>query len=453
MTKQKNPESSELKAQNPQQPPEPDPALRCLDVFVGKWNTEGQLRATPSSPAIKIIGTDTYEWLTGGFFLVHRVDVRMGDEEVKSVEIIGYDDSSQTYPMHSFDNKGSYDLLQASVHDGTWIITGKSIRFTGAFSDDGNIIMGNWELLTDGSNWSPWMEVKLTRVEDLMAHPFDTGSTTQKRETKPARPDRDASGSYASVNGLNMYYEIHGTGRPLILLHGGVGASDMFGPVLPMLAENRQVIAVHLQAHGRTADINRPLRFELLADDIAALMKYLDIEKADIMGYSLGAGVALQTAIRHPDLVRKLVIISAPVKQNGWYPEVQELMAQMGPETAKAMKQTTLYQLYPDTDWEALFTRLGDLVRQDYDWSKEVAAISSPIMIAFGDADAIRIDHITEFFALFGGGQRDAGLDGSQRPTAQLAILPGVTHYNILSFPSLAAVVTEFLDSHMPEVE
>jgi len=258
---------------------------------------------------------------------------------------------------------------------------------------------------------------------------------------------------YAPVNGLNIYYEIHGTGRPLILLHGGVGASEMFGPVLPTLAKNRQVVAVHLQAHGRTVDIDRPLSFELMADDIAELIKHLCIEKADIMGYSLGAGVALQTAIRHPEVVGKLVIISAPFKWDGWYPEVLEGMAQMGPEAAKAMKQTPFYQLYPDVEWEILFTKLGDLLRQDYDWSKEVAAIKSPVMLVFADADAVHTAHAMEFFALLGGGQRDAGLDGSLRPTAQLAILPGVTHYNILSFPTLATFVTTFLDALMPEAK
>lgn len=256
----------------------------------------------------------------------------------------------------------------------------------------------------------------------------------------------DAAGSYASVNGLNIYYELYGTGRLLILLHGGGGASEMFGPILPKLSENRQVIAVHLQAHGRAADVDRPLSFELMADDIAALVKHLGNEKTDIMGYSLGAGIALQTAIRHPDLIRKLVVISAPVKRDGWY-QVLEGMAQMGPETAKAVKQSPLNQLYPETDWEALFTKLGDLLGKDYDWSKDVAAIKSPVMIIFADADAVRMAHIMEFFALLGGGKQDAGLDGSYRPMAQLAILPGTTHYSILSSPSLAAFITKFLDS------
>ncbi|AKB77420.1 acetoin dehydrogenase E2 subunit dihydrolipoyllysine-residue acetyltransferase [Methanosarcina horonobensis HB-1 = JCM 15518] len=188
-----------------------------------------------------------------------------------------------------------------------------------------------------------------------------------------------------------------------------------------------------------------------MAEDVAALMKHLGIEKADFTGYSLGAGVALQIAIRHPDLIHKIVVISAPVKQSGWYPEVLDLMAQMGPDTAKSIKQTQLYQFYPDTDWEALFTKLGDLVRQDFDWSKEITAIKSPVMIVFADADSVRMAHIMEFFAQFGGGQRDVGLDRALRPQAQLAILPGTTHYDILSFPMLAAIITRFLDSPMPE--
>lgn len=268
-----------------------------------------------------------------------------------------------------------------------------------------------------------------------------------KNKVNTKATSKDAKGSYVSVNGLNLYYEIHGAGEPLILLHGGVGASEMFGSVLPAFAENRQIIAVHLQAHGRTADIDRPLRFESMADDVTALMKHLDIEQADLMGYSLGGGVALRIAIQHPSVIRKLVLVSAPFKRNGFYPEVLENMAQMGPEAAKYMSQSPLAQLYPDTDWAMLFTKLGDLLRQDYDWSKDVGAIKSPVMIIFADADAVRTAHAMEFYALLGGGQRDAGLDGSGRPTARLAILPGMTHYDILSFPTLATLVTAFLDA------
>lgn len=281
----------------------------------------------------------------------------------------------------------------------------------------------------------------------------EDGTTVPDPNTRTDKKNDDVKGSYVFVNGLNMYYEVHGAGRPLILLHGGVGASEMFGSVLPVLAENRRVIAAHLQAHGRTADVDRPLRFELMAEDIAALMKHLGVKMADIMGYSLGAGVALQIAILHPDLVRKLVIISAPIKRDGWYKEVLENMAQMGPQAAEVMSQSPLSQLYPDADWAALFTKLGDLLRQDYDWSKDVASIKSPVMLIFADADAVRISHVMEFYAMLGGGRRDAGLDGSLRPEAWLAVLPGMTHYDVLTFPGLAALVTRFLDTPMPEAK
>jgi len=252
------------------------------------------------------------------------------------------------------------------------------------------------------------------------------------------------------VDGLKLYYEIHGAGEPLVLLHGGVVGIAAFGPNLAALSEKRKVISVELQGHGRTADIDRPLSFEAMADDIAALMKYLGVDKTDVMGYSLGGGVALQTAIRHPELVRKLVVVSAPCKRDGWYPEVLAGMAQMGPAAAEVMKQSPLYQLYPNVNWATLFTKLSDLLKKDYDWSKEVAAIKAPTMLVFADADAVPTAYVVEFYGLLGGGQKDAGLDGSKRPVDQLAILPGLTHYNISSSPLLATVVTRFLDAPMP---
>jgi pimeloyl-ACP methyl ester carboxylesterase len=255
---------------------------------------------------------------------------------------------------------------------------------------------------------------------------------------------------YAPVNGLKLYYEIRGSGEPLILLHGGVVGITMFGPNLAALSEKRKVIAVELQGHGHTADIDRPLSYEAMADDIAALLKYLGIEKADLVGYSLGGGVAVQTAIRHPESVHKLVVVSHPFKRDGWYPEVLAAMAQMGPAAAAGMKQSPLSQLYPNVNWAGLFTKLGDLLKRDYDWSQEVAAIKAPTLLVFADADAVRTSHMVEFFGLLGGGNKDAGLDGSRRPVTRLAILPGLTHYNIGSAPALATAVTPFLDAPMP---
>jgi len=269
------------------------------------------------------------------------------------------------------------------------------------------------------------------------------------------RPASAVKSGYAPVNGLKLYYEIHGAGEPLILLHGGLGAGAMFGDIMPVLSGGHRVIAVDLQAHGRTADIDRPLSFDAMADDIATLMNHLGIDKADVMGYSLGGAVALRTAVRHPEIVKKLVLVSTTFKHDGWYPEIIAAMSQMGPGAAEVMKQSPIYQMYAriaprPADWPVLLTKVGELVRQDYDWSKDVAAIRSPTLLVFGDADAVRPEHIVQFFELLGGGKKDGGWDGSGISKARLAILPGFTHYNIFSSPGLVASVTPFLDAQMP---
>lgn len=257
-------------------------------------------------------------------------------------------------------------------------------------------------------------------------------------------------GQYATVNGLRMYYERHGPADakapPLVLLHGGVGGITMFGPNLPALAAQRVVIAVELQGHGHTADIDRPLRFELMADDIAALLAQLKIPQADVMGYSMGGGVALQIAIRHPQLVRRLVVVSEPVKRTGFFPEVLAAFDHMGPEAGAAMKQSPLATMYPNVNWATLFSKIGDMARQNYDWSADVAKITSPTMLIFADADAVTPAHIVEMWGLFGGGTRDAGLDGSGRPPGRLAIVPGTTHYDILATDAVARLVVPFLE-------
>jgi pimeloyl-ACP methyl ester carboxylesterase len=269
--------------------------------------------------------------------------------------------------------------------------------------------------------------------------------------------DGKTSGNYAAVNGIRLYYEFHGAGEPLVLLHGGLGAIEMFGEVLPLLAQGRQVVAVDLQAHGRTADVDRPLSYETMADDIGALIEHLGFERADVMGYSLGGGVALQTAIRHPEAVRKLVVVSTPFRRDGWYPEVLAGMGQMGSDAAEPMKATPMYALYssvaprPD-DWPVLLNKLGALLRQDYDWSGDAAAMRTPTLIVVGDADSVRTSHAVEFFELLGGGKQDAGWDGSGMPDSRLAILPATTHHDIFSSPTLASTVAPFLDAPMPEV-
>lgn len=261
---------------------------------------------------------------------------------------------------------------------------------------------------------------------------------------------------YAPINRLQLYYEIHGDGEPLVLLHGGLGATAMLGDILPVLASTRRVIGIDLQAHGRTADIDRPIRYEAMADDVALLLTYLRIESADVMGYSLGAGVALRTAIQHPRVVRKLALVSTVFKRDGWYPEILESMAQMGPSTAEMLKQSPIYEMYArlaprPEDWPVLVTKVGELLRTDYDWSDEVAEMKAPTLLAFGDADSVRLEHAVEFFGLLGGNKKDGGWDGSGMSSARLAILPGVTHYNIFSSPALVSTVSPFLDAPMPE--
>ena len=259
---------------------------------------------------------------------------------------------------------------------------------------------------------------------------------------------------YAPVNGLKLYYEVHGTGEPVILLHGGLGASGMFAGILPALSAKRQVIAADLQAHGRTADMDRPLTFAAMASDIAELLKHLGIAKADVMGYSLGGGVAAHVAFAYPEAVRKLVIVSTAFSKDGWYPEINAGMSQIGAAAAEPMKQTPMYQMYASIaprpqDWPVLLAKIGELLRKDYDWSKSVLAIKSPALLVFGDADAVRTAHVVQFFELLGGGKKDGGWDGSGISSARLAILPGATHYNIFSSPALAATTSAFLESGM----
>lgn len=267
------------------------------------------------------------------------------------------------------------------------------------------------------------------------------------RSSKNGSP---ASGQTAQVNGIALHHRIRGKGNPLVLLHGGVAASESLEALAEALAKTRQVITVDLQGHGQTRDIDRPLRFETLADDITALLEHLGIAQADLAGYSLGGGAALQCAIRHPERVRKLVLISAAGKRSGWFPEVLHGFDHMGPETGRFMGQSPLAKLYPHIDWAVLFGKLGELLRRDYDWTAQVAALKAQTLLVYADADSLQPAHIVELFGLLGGGKRDAGMDGSARPASQLAILPGFTHYNVTQSPQLAQVLSAFLEAPAP---
>jgi pimeloyl-ACP methyl ester carboxylesterase len=262
------------------------------------------------------------------------------------------------------------------------------------------------------------------------------------------------AGTYADVNGIHLYYETHGSGRPLVLLHGGLMSGEAFGPLVPALAASHQVILPDLQGHGRTADIDRPLRIDLMAGDIIALIEHLGLDRPDIMGYSLGGGVALMVAAQRPDLVRKAIVVSAHVRRDAIYAEMLGEQAKVGPETAEFLKDTPMYELYhrvaprPE-DFPKLLGKVGSSLAEDFDYSEVVRGIRVPTMFAAGDADMAPPSHYVEIFGLLDGGKRDGGWMGEGRPKGghALAIIPGATHYDVSTSPVLAAAALAFIDA------
>jgi pimeloyl-ACP methyl ester carboxylesterase len=265
--------------------------------------------------------------------------------------------------------------------------------------------------------------------------------------------DLKGTGQYADVNGINLYYETQGTGRPLILLHGGLGSGEMFGPVLPQLAERHKVVTVDLQGHGRTADIDRPIDVRLMAGDIAGLIDHLKLDKPDLVGYSLGGGVALHTAAKYPAKVRRLVAASANIRPDAIYPEMRVQQGQVNAAAAEFMKDTPMYQLYQRVaprpeDFPRLLDKIGASMSKDFDFTEEVRGLQVPTLIVAADADMAPPSHYVEMFKLLGGGLRDGGWIGEGRPKGghALAILPGLTHYNLAISPLFAAVTLGFLE-------
>jgi pimeloyl-ACP methyl ester carboxylesterase len=257
---------------------------------------------------------------------------------------------------------------------------------------------------------------------------------------------------FASVNGASVYWESRGEGGPpLLLVHGGYGLASDFDSLAGIWSRDRQVIGLELDGHGHSRASGRPLRWETLADDIAGVIRHLGLGPADLLGRSLGGGASLQCAIRHPGLIRRLVVVSAPHRRSAWYPEILAAFDSMTAGTLfPQISQSPMYAgwraVAPDADaFPALIDATGDLLRQPYDWSSQVAELPMPAMLIYGDADSIPPSAAAQFHALLGGGQRDADWDGSGLGPARLAILPGATHYNILDVPSLPQMVSRFL--------
>lgn len=284
----------------------------------------------------------------------------------------------------------------------------------------------------------------------LPAHAFAQNLNQPKEAAMPAP---NTSG-HAPVNGVELYHEVHGKGDPLVLLHGGFGQIEMFGPNIAALAAGRQVIAVDLRGHGRSSLPEKQMSFSDFAADIAELIKHLGFEKADVMGYSLGGSVAIRLAIEYPELVDRLVVASTVYAFSGWHDFNQQGMKAIGAATtAEPMKQTPLYQAYaavardPERNWPRLHDQMGRLLGADYDWSAEISKIRSPTLVVVGDWDSVRIGHAAAFFELLGGGERDAGWDRSGMNRNRFAVLPNQTHYELFMSTALAEAAIPFLDA------
>jgi pimeloyl-ACP methyl ester carboxylesterase len=261
--------------------------------------------------------------------------------------------------------------------------------------------------------------------------------------------NKPAQSGYAPVNGLKMYYEVYGEGKPLVLLHGAFNTIPMaFGMLIPELSKSRQIIAVEMQGHGRTADIDRPFSFESMADDVAALLKYLKKDSADIFGYSMGGCIAWQLAIRHPEAVKKLVIASGVYKYEGWTPETRAILPNITPEVFEHTPIKSQYDsLAPDPKhWTQFINKMKKFITTPYDFGAEkIRAIKSPTLIIAGDGDGVLPEHAVEMFRLRNGKYM---IDFGPAPTTQLAIYPGTSHISVMMQKDwLVSMIVPFLDA------
>jgi pimeloyl-ACP methyl ester carboxylesterase len=281
-----------------------------------------------------------------------------------------------------------------------------------------------------------------------------TPTIVRAAQEKPTMQDvtmEPTKKGHAAVNGVNYYYAVYGKGEPLLLLHGGLGQIEMFGPNLKALAQTRQVIGIDLQGHGRTPLGDREISLVDMGRDMAGVLKQLGYDKVDVLGYSMGGGVAFQFAVQHPRMVRRLVLVSTPFAQNGFYPEMLPQQAALGAAMAEQMKDTPMYKSYmaiaphPE-EFPKLLDQMGAYMRKPYDWSGDVKKLTMPVMLIYGDSDMFRPEHEVKFYQLLGGGLRDAGWQRQDMSQNRLAILPNLTHYEMGLAPQLVETALPFLN-------
>jgi pimeloyl-ACP methyl ester carboxylesterase len=258
---------------------------------------------------------------------------------------------------------------------------------------------------------------------------------------------------HVAINGVNYYYAIYGKGEPILLLHGGLFYTEMFGPLLTNLAQSRKVIGVDLQGHGRTDLGNREISLVDMGNDLAGILKRLGYQKVDVLGHSMGGGVAFRLAVQHPEMVRRLVLLSTPYAQEGFYPEMLPQQAAISGAMVEQMKETPMYEAYMavaphPADFPKLLDRMGEYMRKPYDWSGDVKNLTMPVLLVYGDSDMFRPEHIVKFYQLLGGGLKDAGWGREHMSSNRLAILPNATHYDLLYAPELTRTVLSFLNGY-----
>ena len=281
-------------------------------------------------------------------------------------------------------------------------------------------------------------------------HKESQSSPAAAIDTAATQTIKAAETGYAEVDGLKMYYEVYGQGSPVVLLHGSYMNIPMnWAHIIPLLAKDRKVIVAEMQGHGRTRDIDRELSYEAMADDVSGLLKHLKIDSADILGYSMGGGVAFQFAVRHPEQLRRLIILSGTYAHDGWWPEVEASFATFTPDMFKGTPIQTQYDSLGNdpAHFPVFVKKVISIDLKPYDWSAEVKKIKAPIFMAIGDADGVRYEHALELFRANGGGKMG---DIHGLPQSRLAILPATTHIGMMQRTDiLIPMINDFLNSDL----